>query len=1333
MVLEPSFPLRVPLVGEQIGGEDGSHFEVREKLGEGGMGQVFRAWDTRLAREVALKFLLPRPGLANAALQEARAIARLDHENILRIFAVGEWRDLPDERPVPFLVMEYLEGELLSSLLQRERLKPRRALKILNCIAAGLAHAHERGLIHRDLKPSNVFLTRQGTVKLLDFGLAHVTTTSAPVLPDQPSAGTPAYMAPEQWKGAPQDARTDVWSAGVVLYEMLTGRRPFASTHLEELRARVTSAEPAPPVRARCPELPPEVESFFLTALAKEPSRRFPTARELREELGELAVKLGVQPETARSATPQRRQVTLMSCLLTGLSALEKPLDAESLGELEVAFQQSCSELIQRQGGSVILRGRGKVLADFGHPQAREDDAEHAVRAGLHLARSIREMLWQRMPELPLSSLAMKVGIQTDLVDMGDAPAAALGERALTLPGEVSEVADWLAEQAAPGEVLLGDTTHQLVRGSFELESLGPRVFAGWTGRRSLGVHRVLRERSALVRFDRTLAVGGLTPLVGREDELRRLLEHWEQARQGRGAFVLLRGEAGIGKSRLIRELDERVSQQAVPLRFQCWSQLVTSALHSVIQVLQRLLQLTPEATPQQRLEELEVRLGMLGLASEDVQVLGLLLSLPIPEDSPVRLFTPERLKEKIFAVLVSLLLRVARGQPLLVTIEDLHWADSSLLELLGFFLERVEHAEVLVVLSARPEFRLAWPRRPWLHELPVARLPAGAAMALVKEVARDRALPEETLEQLVSRTDGIPLFIEEMTRMVLERPPSGTDREEGLPRSIPVTLRELLLARLDMLSSRQKALLQLCAVMGRDFTHAQLAAIAGLAEEALKRGLAGLMEADLLQEREGLSESSYQFRHALIQEAAYQSLSRGLQRRHHRRIARILMERFPEVAHSQPEVLAHHSTEAGDNEQALHHWAQAGQLARMRSAPVESVDYITRALKLLRGLPDASQRLHQELQLLGTLGNALSQLQGVRSLEVARTYARTRELLLQVGEALPTIEPSYWEACGYYLTRAQFQPLQELAEHLVRRGKRQHDGEMRSLGYRMMATALLSQGWVRAASEYLERAEACARTTPDQRRMLEVRQGLAPRLISLAYTPVIYSVLGRPEQARRSSQEVVELASRIGLPQMTAYALTCVAMACQFRGDSAGAASWAGKVRESCGECGAWTWQTWSMFIETWAHAERENPREGLERLRRLLEQWRKRGIKAGMPYHLNLLARLHLKLGQVREGLGTVRKALAWVEATGERVCEAELHRLQGELLRADGKRKEARSRFIHALALARQQGAGLFELRAAVSLSHLLRDMGQTELAQRLLARTHSQLDPSPEGLG
>ncbi|MCY1074703.1 protein kinase domain-containing protein [Archangium lansingense] len=1312
--LRQSEPLHgLPLPGARLGGPDGRRYHILAWMGGGGMGQVFRAGDETLQREVALKFLLPRSGFEAEALREARAVARLDHENIVRIFDVSEWRSSPDEPGLPFLVMECLEGEPLSALLKRGRLEVRHALEVLEGLATGLAHAHERGLVHRDLKPANVFLTPTGTVKLLDFGLSHLLASSDRRVPLLPGAGTPGYMAPEQWRAGLQDARTDVWAAGVVLYEMLTGELPFPLATLLELRERVTSEEAMPPVRARNPEVPSEVESLLATALAKDPARRFPTARELRQELHELRARLA-RPgfDESGPVTRQRRRLVLLSCQLTGLSGLAGRLDAEDLGDLEVGFHQECDEVIRWHGGSVNLAMGGEVFACFGCPQVREDDAERAVRAALHLAHAVPELLQRKLPHLSLAGLGTKVGLHTDRM--------VLDTRAMQ--GEAPRVVSWLASQAGPGEVLVGEATWRQARGAFETESLGARTFTGLMGPTPLDVHRVLREREVRVRFDRTLVAGGLTPLVGREPELRRLMELWDAAREGRGAFVLLRGEAGLGKSRLLQELRERVPPEtALRLRFQCWSSPGASALPPIAEGLRRPFQFSPGGSPQQHLEELEARLGAMDQPRENIQLLGLLLALPVPEGAPVYRLTPARRMEKTYEALRDLLLCVARQRPVLLAVEDLHWADSSWLELLGHVLERVEGARILVVLSARPEFQPAWPSRPWLHQLTLERLPDGLATALVKEAAHGTPLPEQTVRALAEKTDGIPLFIEEMTRLVLEG---------GTVDSIPVTLHELLLARLDMLPSGRKTLAQAGAVVGREFSLALLATVTGREETDLRRELGGLVDAGLLlEEQEGSDEPDYQFRHALFQEAAYQSLPRDERRRRHQHIARVLEERFPAVVKARPEVLAHHHTEAGELALAIPYWCQAGVRDIQRLANPEALAHLTRAQELVGKLPEAERDAGEELTVFAARGLALVHVRGYNSPEAARTYARALELLRRMDEFPPQVELCIWSLSTYYSMRAEHHLCRELAERVVRLGERQKNQELLAMGYQMRAATFTDQGRFRLALESSELALACVRS--DLARDWDAPLAVHPAGL-LAVAASILSISGRLEQARRYSREALEQLRRIDHPPTTALVLTNTALACQLRREVQQASRFSDETIAICSGRSHEGWLTWARVLQGWVLAELGQPREGLALIHQELARWRRSGIRSRLPNFLCVLAGAHLRLGQLREGLVAVDEALSEARETGEHNMEAELYRLRGELLHAGGQEREARDDFSRAITVAREQEALLFELRATVSLGRLLRDTGQPEVAPRLLTRVLTRFEADEDSV-
>ena len=1299
-------PFRKPVPGERVGGSDGRRYEVLSELGGGAMGLVFRARDEELQRTVALKFLIPRGRggegpPAGMLRQEARAIAQFDHENIVRVHDVAEWSGVPWEPSVPFIVMECLEGESLATLLRREQLGLRRALEILAAMAQGLTHAHRRHVIHRDLKPGNVFITQKGTVKLLDFGLAWLVAASTSQVPQLATAGTPTYMAPEQWRGERQDERTDLWAAGVLFYEMLTGVLPFTAMTLEELRHQVLSPDPVPSVRARRPKIPAEVARLVADLLEKDPERRLRSAEDLLERLTQLEARLGPWREESRVVVPERRQVTLVSCRLSGLSGLTRHLDVEDLSELEAAFHRSCSEVIQQQGGSLTTLVGDEVLACFGYPVAREEDSEHAVRAGLDLAVALPDSLRKRLPHLALGWLAVKVGIHTELIVFDDTPPELRG-RTPTIQGEAPRIATWLARQAEPGAVLLSHTTHTLVQRAFECEPLGRRTFEGLSGNLDVKGYQVLRERRGVFRFERALASGALTPLVGRERELGELLGLWDRARSGQGGFVLVSGEAGMGKSRLIRELLERIpAADSIRLRCQCWSQFSSSAFQAIVEMLQHLFGLDGEAPPQQNLRVLQTHLGAYGLAPEQMVLIATFLSLPIPENYPLIQLSPERQKERTFEALASLLLRVAEQRPVLAVMEDLHWADPSTLELLGALVGRVEKGRIFIVLSGRPEFQPAWAPRASLHRLELERLSAELTMALVKGSPGGGELTAETVAQLVAKTDGIPLFAEEMTRMVLERASVEGESTGHTLSSIPLTLHELLLARLDMLPPRQKALAQLCAVVGRSFSHALLSAITQRGESGLGTDVKALVQAGLLQPLGGGTETRYQFRHALIQDAAYESLLRGTRRQHHGRIAQALLERFPDMVEAQPELLAHHYTQAGKVEPAIRYWTQAGIRASLRSANQEAVSHLRHALRLLRGLPDAAQRSREELQLLVALGVPLSQLQGYRSPEVEATYTRARELFLQVDEELLELSLSFWGPFAYYFARAEFLLAHELAEHMVALGARHGNQELLALGYRMMATDFFTWGRMREGLEHVERALACSEFGMEQHREMAVRHWVNPRVVALAYGSLVCAALGQTEQSREYTREALELARAIGHPHTLAAALLYTALAAQIRRDARETLRLAEECHALAREHWFRLWLVWSPLLRAWALSELGQPEEALVLMHKGLEYWKQTGIHAGWPHNLGMLADIHLRLGQAQEALGVLDEGLEWADKVGERSYEAELHRLRGEALRVLGREEEARESFLEALSQAWRQDAHGYARRVRESL--------------------------------
>jgi serine/threonine protein kinase/tetratricopeptide (TPR) repeat protein len=1273
---------RVPRPGARMGGADGCRFEVLEELGAGAMGHVFRAWDVELQRVVALKFLLwrraPEEGLPGALLrQEARAVARLGHENIVRLFDVAEWSGASWEPRIPFLVMEYLEGESLADLLKRGKPGLQRTLALMGAVAAGLAHAHAHHIVHRDLKPSNVLLTATGRVKLLDFGLAHLMASTVPPIPQLPTAGTPPYMAPEQWRGEEQDARTDLWAAGVMLFELLTGELPYQANSLEHLRAQVLSPEPMPSVRARCPELPEAVARLVAELLVKEPARRLSSAAELRERLQRLEEALGPWREPSAPVASQRRQVTLVSCRLVDPGGVLASMDPEDVSDLQAGFQRFCAEVLQRHQASLALSVGDEVLGCFGHPTAREDDSERAVRSGLRLV----EGFGAARPQLARLGLALQVGIHTDVVVF----------EAAALQGGATQVASGLSRRAGLGQVVLSGTTGRLVRGAFDVECLEGEAC------------RVVGERQPMSRFERALVAGGLTPLVGREQELARLRSAWARARAGEGGFLLLQGEAGIGKSRLIQELWEQVArEEAALLRGQCGTAFSSSAFHPLLQMLRR--SLNPE----------HARWVEGFLAAPAGAEPGSLLD--VMESRAER-------KQRVLDTLRALFLGMAEERPVLLVIEDVHWADPSTLELLGHLLPRVSTARLLVLLSARPGLRLPW-RGAGVHRLRLERLSMESTAALVKEAAQGRPLPEETVAQLVARTDGVPLFVEELTRRVLERGPEG-----ALP-DIPVTLQELLLTRLDALPPRQKALAQLCAVVGRSFRHGLLSRLLARDEASLREDVAGLLSAGLLRHDEEEAGDSYQFRHVLFQEAAWQSLPRSLRRQHHRRVAQTLLEHFPDLVKQQPEVLAHHFMEAGEAEQAIHYCQRAAERAVLHSTSREAVAQLKQALRLLRSLPDASERYADELYLLNALGILLMDLEGYGVPGVDETYARAMELFRQHGQALPQLELLWLGLGSCYTMTARFAEAEGLATQVIDLGQQRRDPRLSSYGHRQRAIISLYQGDAGRCREELGEAVRLSAYQERPRWGFTEKLWVYEQVDDLVLRYLLSTLQGQLREADQWGHEIQGLIRGLPHAATVASGMTYLAAGCLLRRDVQGTLEWSGQGSAVAAGPSFQPLIAATRGMYGWALVQTGRVTEGLQALQSSTELLRRLDARAFLPYFLGLLAEARLSSGQVREAQGAVEEALRIIEETGARLYEAGLHVLRGELAWRSGEVERARHAFLRAVAVARRQHAVLFELRATVRLGHLLRELGRPRGVRRRLECLLARFEPGVE---
>lgn len=1271
-----------PHSGDLLGGQRGERFELREQLGQGGMGQVFRAWDSVLHRHVALKFMQPleefsSPTLTSLLKTEARAIARLDHENIIRVFDVSEWRPSPSS-VVPFLVMECLEGKSLSARLREGALEWAEAVAIFRDVLDGLAHAHAQQVIHRDLKPSNVFILAGGRAKLLDFGLARLAAS-----PGRLScrwlhrAGTPSYMAPEQWLDAPHDARTDLWAAGLLFYQLLTGQHPSPHASLEELRAWALSSTPLPPLSHHRPELSSEVDALLRKAMAREPARRFQSAQELSEALRALDRRREAPP------SPRRAQVTFVCCLMV---RPEESLDDEALGELQDGFQQDCAEHLERYGGTVLQCMGDEVLACLGHPRAEEETLPKAVRAALELASK------------PRARFSVRVGVHTASVVVSALSARHSGASA-AIQGDAHHQAVGVARQARAGTALLSQSTYQGLRGTFITEPLPPD--AG-----PVALHRLVREREEPLRFER-MRPPGLTPLVGRSDELRQLQACWEHARTGQGMLVLLEGEAGIGKSRLLLELraqlGTQVGREAVA---QCWQETSTSPLFPFSQLLRQLFALPPEETPEQQRRRVHQRLEELGVPAEEcLPLLESLLCLP-GEESPGP-GGAERRQAQFLEMLVTLLLALTGAQdptalPALLTIEDVHWADPSSLDLLARLSARMRSARLCVLLSTRPEARPSWSTSstPGLQRLTLPRLSPEHTLRLVAEVTRGKPFSAEQLFHLRERTDGNPLFIEELARMFMcEAAPA-----EGLVSApaIPAALQSLLQARLDSLPRELRNLARRCAVIGRGISPSLLAAcMEEEPVEALRQRLEGLVARGILLRFEEATGTRYEFRHALLRDQARDSLPPAERRQVHLRIARHLATQDTEPIEFPPEWVAYHFTQAREWIQAHRWWRDAGRRAIGRRAYTEAVHHYQQARNALAQLPRETDVTVKELHLLLELGVPMLLTQ-CTSDEVKDLFLRARELCLGSG-ATECLPPALSGLFFWHVQRANYAEALSTARELVELGERTNNPEVRAVGALRLGCCLYLMGRLRTALNHFDQARETLgeEFDPEQERALSRAYCYSPRVL-LGITSALTRLAlegPRPEVLGECEQALHHL-DVLRCPMTESITLVYASVFFHQCGDMERASALSARLLPLMAHYHLSSCVGVAVAMHAWG-LEKQGKAGGL---RECIEQWAAAGMNKGLSYCFGVLANLHLGRGEVGPGMEALRKALDHVEALDEHAYEAELYRIQGQLLWRRGDHDAARASLHKARDVARSQEASFFERRAAETLERL-----------------------------
>jgi class 3 adenylate cyclase/tetratricopeptide (TPR) repeat protein len=1074
----------------------------------------------------------------------------------------------------------------------------------------------------------------------------------------------------------------------------------------------------------------------------------FAVVGELSErDLRELGVTMGhrkillraIADYTARAAanvaepppasTPERRQLTVMFCDLVNSTGLAERYDPEVVKDVTAAFRRRCETEVKRFGGNVAgLRGDG-LLVYFGYPEANEHDAERAVRAGLGIAKGVREL-----EALPGTPLECRVGIATGEVVVGDVVGSELThERDVT--GVVPNLAARLQQLAEPSTVLVSDVTRWLVGNLFEYSHLGTFSLHGFANQQS--VWRVDGEALVDSRFAATHPAAELTPLVGREQELARLLRHWNLATRGQGQAVLLLGEPGIGKSRMTHSLVEAVLGTEPKLyRCFCVEHNKNTALFPITSLLERLARFERGDSPAAKLDKLEQLLNKAYGGSADVAPLyAALLSIPMEDRYPALNLTADVQKERTFAALESQPRKAAATRTVLLILEDMHWSDPTTKELVERVLQWLPGAAIMLLMTARPELAGDWAMSDKITTLPLQRLSHDKSLDLVTHVSR-HVIPREIVWEIVAKSDGIPLYLEEITKTVLERRPfKNGDAPQQMPLEIkvPNTLHDSIAARLDKLPGA-KRVAQVGATIGRQFSYELLAAVCALSKKEVLQALDDLIAADLLSASGTVPNAVYTFKHALLQDWAYENQLKSERSKLHTSIALILEKRFRDEVATQPQVLAHHYSKAGEYGKAIGYWQKAAKRSVDQAAYTEALKYLSHAFDHLDKVEDDRQRDTIELELCVARGLTLERTMGYGAPEIEQTYERARELCRKLGETVDMV-PVLLGLYVFHLVRADQKTDLLLAHELARQCAQLSDDSGR-LNYSIESYAALGfvlcyLGHIEEAREVLEKGVGLYELNW---RSLEF--GITaqdPGVSSLALLGVVLWLLGRPDESLQALKKSFELADALGEPINHALACAHAAQLYQLRREPERAAEYAQKGIAVAAENGYRSWEAACSMHLGIAKAQLGESAYGLGLATKWLELWRAGGAELNRPYFLSGIAQGEFAAGRPDDAIGHLSEALAHAERTGEVYFVPLLRQIRGDYYAAlPDAAADAAADLRRARESAKAQGARMFELRALRSLCGLRSAAGEKAEHLAELARLVKELDAAGDTL-
>jgi class 3 adenylate cyclase/predicted ATPase len=1013
-----------------------------------------------------------------------------------------------------------------------------------------------------------------------------------------------------------------------------------------------------------------------------------------------------------------------MFCDMENYSQLSERLGPEeAYGIMDQVYEILIHKVHDYEGTVNEMTGDG-IMALFGAPIALEDAPQRAIRSALAIHREMTKFSDKcKHGKEDIPSLKMRIGIHTGPVVVGTLGNDLRVE--FKAVGDTVNLASRIEGLAEPGTTWVTDDTFRLTEGLFRFEYQGRKEVKGKA--EPVHVYRVIAPSSMRTRFD-VSTDRGLTPFVGRERELELLLDCFERAKGGRGQACSILAEAGVGKSRLLYEFRKAVANEEVTfLEGKCLSYSRGIPYHLQIDSLKANFDIREGEKDSEIRKKVEKGLRILG--ADETATLPYLLELLSVKDSGIDnlSLSPEARKTRIVDAFKQIVLKGSEIRPLILANEDLHWVDKSSEDLLAHILESIPGARVFFIFTYRPDFVHTWGAKSFHSQVTLNRLSNRESLAMVAHILGTDDLERDLEELILEKTEGIPFFIEEFLKslkdlkIIEKRDDKYYLTKEIKDLAIPSAIQDMIMARVDSLPEGGKDILQTGSVAGREFTHRLIEIMMGLSERDLLSHLSLLKDAELVYERGIYPQSTYIFKHALIQDATYQSLMKNTRQKYHRKIAQVLEKHFPESVETQPEFLAYHYTEAGLNDQAAGYWQQAGKRAAQRSAHVEAISHLTTGLEVLMTLPDTIERARQELEMLTTLGPVLMAVKGQSSPDTERAYARARDLCQKLGET-PQLCPVLYGLFRFHMVRAELRTARELAEQFFTLAQRAQDPALLLEANRNLGQAMVWLGELVPGRAHLE--QGMSLYDPQKHRSHAIVYGQDPDVLCRSFAAMSIWMLGYPDQSLQNVREALNLAQEFNHPFSLALALALVSTVHQFRREVQAVQEGAEAAIAVSTKHGFPQWLANGTILRGWALSARGDGAEGIALIHQGLAARQAADLKIQRSYFLCLLAEAYGRVGQPEEGLKVLVEALATVDNTGERYCEAELHRGKGELLLMQNGHKagEVEECFQRALETARRQQAKSLELRAAMSLSRLWQQQGKQEEAHERLAEIY-----------